>query len=481
VRANLILLVLEHKQSAMKLVFVIVFAFFSRSVFSQTPAQRLSTALTRLQEDPRLSHALISIYVVDSKSGIVVFDKNSQLGMAPASTQKVVTSASAYELLGKDFTYNTTLAHNGEISGTSLNGDILFTGTGDPTLGSWRWKNTAEEAILNRILETFKQKNVIRIKGNFLLNNSRWETQQTPRGWIWEDVGNYYGAGAGLLNWRENQYELILKPGKSVGDPVSIISTKPSLKGANLYSELKTGAAGSGDNAIIYLPENGTVGIVRGTIPSGKETFTIKGSFPFPAKQFQQAVWEKLEKNGVSPEGNILSNESNNSKIAIKNEIVKFVSPSLDSINYWFMRESLNLYGEAFVKTIAFEKKGFGATDSGIAIIRDFWSQRGIEKSALKIIDGSGLSPANRLTTHSLVTVLQYAKKQKWYSSFYHSLPEMNGIKMKSGYITGVRSYAGYIQSKAGTEYSFAFIINNFDGSAAAVREKMWEVLNILK
>jgi len=157
------------------------------------------------------------------------------------------------------------------------------------------------------------------------------------------------------------------------------------------------------------------------------------------------------------------------------------LSPSLDSINYWFLKKSVNLFGEAFVKTIAYEKMKNGSTDTGIAIIKDFWSKRGIEKSALNIIDGSGLSPANRITTNALVTVMQYAKQQPWFSSFYYDLPEMNGIKMKDGYINGVRSYTGYIKAKNGNEYTFSFIVNNFDGNPGTVREKMWKLLDILK
>ncbi|MEO7046731.1 MAG: D-alanyl-D-alanine carboxypeptidase, partial [Ferruginibacter sp.] len=108
-------------------------------------------------------------------------------------------------------------------------------------------------------------------------------------------------------------------------------------------------------------------------------------------------------------------------------------------------------------------------------------SKRGIDKSALKIIDGSGLSPANRVTTNALVTVLQYAKKQSWFSSFYFDLPEINNIKMKDGYINGVRSYSGFIKSNTGKEYTFSFIVNNFDGNPGTVREKMWKVLDLLK
>ena len=134
------------------------------------------------------------------------------------------------------------------------------------------------------------------------------------------------------------------------------------------------------------------------------------------------------------------------------------------------------------VKTIAYEKIKFGSTDSGVAVIKNFWKQKGIEPAALHIIDGSGLSPANRVTTHALVTVMQYARQQQqWFASFYNALPEINGIKMKDGYINGVRSYTGYIKNKTGNEYTFSFIVNNFDGSPGTVREKMWKVLDNLK
>ena len=94
---------------------------------------------------------------------------------------------------------------------------------------------------------------------------------------------------------------------------------------------------------------------------------------------------------------------------------------------------------------------------------------------------GRGSYPGNRVTPASLVTVLRYAKKQSWFSSFYNALPEINGIKMKSGSIEGVVSYTGYIKSKNGNDYTFSFIVNNYDGDANEVRKKMWALLDILK
>jgi serine-type D-Ala-D-Ala carboxypeptidase/endopeptidase (penicillin-binding protein 4) len=469
----------------MKLVGLMALCFVYSFTFSQSIEVKLSAAVEKLEADSQMKHAIFSLYVVDTKTGKVVFDKNSQVGLAPASCLKVVTSASAFEMLGKDYTYKTEMSFDGAIRGKSLDGNLYLKALGDPTLGSWRWETTKEEYIKQRILDVLKKENILILNGEMIIDDMGWDTQSTPGGWVWEDVGNYYGAGARALNWHENQYDLILKPGKKPGDSVVIIGTHPELQFSFLINELKTGKEGSGDNSVIYLPEDGLLGYVRGTVPAGKDRFIVSGAMPNASHSFIKSFLSFLEAANITIKDSSKINTSfflRKDKVpAQKRSLLKMYSPSLDSINYWFLQKSVNLFGEAFVKTIAYEKTGFGSTDTGVNIIKDFWSKNGIEKSALNIIDGSGLSPANRVTTNALVTIMQYAKKQNWFASFYNALPEQNGIKMKSGYIGGVRSYTGYIKSKSGTEYSFSFIINNYDGNPGAVREKMWRLLDVLK
>lgn len=469
----------------MKTVYLFISLLVSTISFGQNISIRLDAAIKKLQADEQFKHAIISMYVIDSKTGKPVFSHNSQLGLAPASCQKVVTSVAALELLGKDYRYKTEFGYDGIIEDTVLKGNILIKASGDPTLGSWRWNSTSEETIQQKITAVLKAKSVKVIGGDLVVDESKWETQATPRGWTWDDMGNYYGAGARALNWRENQYDMILKPGKKEGDSVAVVETVPELMVMQTVNELTTGKAGSGDNSIIYLPENGIVAYLRGTVPAGRETFTISGSIPKPLQVAKYRLLNYLYNNGIVPlnwmnPGSSLFDKKQPAPV-FSNLMLTHYSPPLDSINYWFLQKSVNLFGEAFVKTIAYQKTGFGATDTGINIIKNFWQERGIEKSALNIIDGSGLSPANRVTADALVTVMQYAKKQAWYLSFYNALPEQNGIKMKSGYIGGVRSYTGYVRSKKGAEYTFSFIINSFDGSAGTVREKMWKLLDVLK
>ncbi|MBC7937411.1 MAG: D-alanyl-D-alanine carboxypeptidase/D-alanyl-D-alanine-endopeptidase [Rhizobacter sp.] len=452
---------------------------------AQMIEDKLKAAVAAMEKDDQFAHASIGFYVVNSNTGAVLFDKNSQLGLVPASTLKVVTSASAYEMLGKDFMYKSAIGYNGMIENGILNGSLIFTGSGDPTLGSWRWQQTNENAFKEKFLASLKINKIDSVTGDVLVNETIFESQATPNGWTWEDIGNYYGAAAWGANWYENQYDAFFRPGKNVGDPVEFLSTEPKIAGVTFINELKTGKAGSGDNSIIYLPENGVVATIRGTLPAGAARFKVSGSIPNAPHQMTMVIMNVLKKAGINISGRSLTGigeKLNGKKIpSAGTHLADFYSPTFDSINYWFLRESVNLFGEALVKTIALTKKGIGTTSDGLDLIKEYWKSKGIDNGEMKIKDGSGLSPANRITPHALVTVMQYAGKQEWFSSFYHSLPLQNNIKMKSGYIGGVRSYTGYIKSKNGEEYTFAFIINNFDGSPGAVREKMWKLLDILK
>src|SRR5687767_2441798 len=75
----------------------------------QTINERLNKAWQKFMADSQMRAGIASLYVVDARSGKVVFDVNSGIGLAPASTQKVITSVTAFELLGKDFRYQTQL------------------------------------------------------------------------------------------------------------------------------------------------------------------------------------------------------------------------------------------------------------------------------------------------------------------------------------------------------------------------------------
>ncbi len=99
----------------------------------------------------------------------------------------------------------------------------------------------------------------------------------------------------------------------------------------------------------------------------------------------------------------------------------------------------------------------------------------------MNIYDGSGLSPANRITTMSMAQILRSVKTEPWFSSYYESLPVYNNMRMKSGSISDVIAYAGYQTSSSGVPLVFSIMMNNYSGSSSAARQKLFSVLDVLK
>jgi len=455
------------------------------NIYAQSITEKLKTAVVLLEKDPHMRHAIMSLYVADAKTGHAIFEKNIQVGLAPASTQKIITSATALDLLSKEFRFKTYFRHDLEIKNEELTGNIYVTGEGDPTLGSWRWSNTTELVIMNKIIGILKKNKIKRIMGDIWIDDLTYTAQPVPDGWIWQDIGNYYGAGSWSINWRENQYDLVLQSDGQIGNATSMIRTVPELYDFSLTNSIKAAKKGSGDNGYIYASPFAKSGFTTGTIPVDQKAFIISGSISNPPFQFSKTLERNLAASNIFLAGKLklYSAYSKNGQPVegAKHEMDSITSPDLDSMNYWFLQKSINLYGEAFVKALAYKYKAQGTTELGIEVIRNFWTQRGIEKSALHIMDGSGLSPQNRVTTHALVSVLLYAKTRSWFPSFYHALPTFNGMKIKSGSIGGARSFAGYHTSATRKEYVFAIIVNNYDGSPGEMVKKMYKVLDVLK
>ena len=450
------------------------------SAEAQTIKTKLDAAVKQLEKDPQLKHGLIGFSVIDAATGKPVYEKNGEIGLAPASTQKVFTSIAAFEILGKNYRYKTSFGFDGKTASDSVSkGPLYIVPAGDPSFGSWRFQNTKPDFIIDSILSAFKTKGIKTWWGGVVSIANKFESQAIPDGWIWEDIANYYGAGHYDLNWNENQYDLILKPGIKSGDDVIQKAVRPKID-VVFINELRTAAKGSGDNAYIYFEPGHDVLFMRGTLPCCVDSFVISGSFE-GASLFVNAVYKYLQA------GRLISNQPQLYFKKRPDEITDFTlffehySPPFDSINYYFLKRSVNLYGEALIRTIAREKAQIGATEKGIELVKDLFEKIGIEKSAIDIIDGSGLSPQNRVTANSITKALQYAKGRPWFSSFYYALPEINGMKMKSGSIGGVRSYAGYQKAANGKEYIFSIIVNNYNGSSSELNKKLFRILDHLK
>lgn len=400
------------------------------------------------------------MYAVDRATGQVVIDENSALGMTPASCLKVLTTGAALHVLGKDHRFTTTLEHDGDIKNGFLHGNLYLRGGGDPCLGANDW-----EGQLRQWVNAVKVAGIQEIQGRVIGDASAWETAAAQPGWVWEDLGNYYGAGASALSFHENAYTMVLKPSDQVGGAVAIVATYPPQLDLEIRNELVTGPVGSGDQACIYGSEYAGLQVVRGSIPAGVDHFTIKGAIPDPSRYVEMMFAKALDQANV---------KLRNQPIAKKNRVVIHTtqSPTVAGIVRETNQRSMNLYAEHLLKAM-----GKGSTREGIKAVKEYWQSAGLDLSGANITDGSGLSRSNVLTAQHFVGILRHMEKSPHFDIFLSSLPSVQGTKAKVGTMSLVKGYVGYSDRLA-----FAFFINQCPDvtKKAAIIDRCFQKLRTL-
>lgn len=447
--------------------------------FQVLSAQNISQTLESRTKDllaaSNMISANVSFYVAD-ENGNKVYEFNGDKGLSTASTQKIFTAVAALEKLGSQYRYKTRAGYTGKVVNGELQGDLWITSNGDPTLGSWRYEGYKPDDFKSKFLQAVADLGIRSITGNIIVDDSYFDAQSTPGGWPWNDIGNYYGAGVWGINWNENQFDI------NIEGATKIKSYHFEPIGLQLVNEVQPG--GSGDNSIVYTAPFSPYMTINGTLPAHKN-MTISGATPNPPLLVGNLVKNWLAEKNIGVNGEVhttyleLFNGRAIQKFPEANSFFVYDSPTLEKIIFWFLRKSVNLYGETFVKTFSKEEGNVASFEHGIALLKKFWQNKGIPAAMINFKDGSGLSPQNYVAAKAEVQALLYAQKQKYFDIFYEALPTINGTKMKSGTISASKAYAGFQKSKSGKTYVFSLIINNYSGGN--INAQMFRVLDALK
>ena len=169
-------------------------------------------------------------------------------------------------------------------------------------------------------------------------------------------------------------------------------------------------------------------------------------------------------------------------------------SPPLSELIVPLNRESLNLYAEHLLRELGGMRKGSSTLESGLEVVNEFWTEKGIFLNGFYPSDGSGLSRSNGISPRTLAEILRYMALGSNSDLFLNSLPLAgktgtlqsafkgtmleNNLRAKTGSMTRVRSMAGIFTNKTGKKVIFAIITNNFEGTQASARHSIEGFLN---
>lgn len=446
---------------------------------AQTPAP-----VKWLLQAPYMRGASFSLVVKDVQEGRTVYSYDTDRLQSPASVLKTVATATALEILGEDYRYPTTLEYDGILENGTLEGNLYIKGSGDPSLGSSHFA-PGQNKFLSTWIAALQKAGIKHITGSVISDESIFDTEGVSIKWLREDMGNYYAPGSYGISIFDNMYKLSLQTGAAGTRPV-LKGTEPDIPFIRFKNYLKATPVSSDSAYIIGAPLD-DVRYLYGVLPANREAYVLKGDIPDPALYLARYLTDQLQQKGIRVDGSPscyrIEVEENRWKKGERKEIVTTYSPTLREIASICNHVSHNLYADALVKTVGLQYKPrrnemISSFGRGVQVVKEYWEKKGLDVFPLRMNDGSGLAPADKVSAGFMGELLVYMATESAVSdAFIASLPQagiegsvrnfLKGSKLqgkarlKSGGITGVRSYAGYI-TKDGKTYAVAVFSNNY-------------------
>jgi D-alanyl-D-alanine carboxypeptidase/D-alanyl-D-alanine-endopeptidase (penicillin-binding protein 4) len=337
-----------------------------------------------------------SVVLLDEEGNPLISHRADEL-FIPASIIKILTSAIAYDILGEDYRFKTELFVN-------EHGDVAVKGWGDPYLIS-------EEIEL--IAKALMDKGVTNIRKIYLDHSNFIDPINVPGISL---TANPYNALNGALVVNFNTLNLTRNAQGEISSAEEVTPLTP-------LALVKASSIRRGSTQRFNLSSN-----------------------PQECRRYAGELFIAIfEKNGIA----VQERSINNMKIDRDkwNLIYTHLNTNdMATINTGLQKYSNNFIANQLFLTIGAEKKGYPATlEKGKEVFEEHISSHlKIPAGQLVMEEGSGLSRNNKVSANIMVQILRERQE------LAELLPEKRGALAKSGTLTGVSNYAGYIQTEKG-------------------------------
>ncbi len=461
-----------------KYVFILFFAILG-SLFVSLHAQETSP-LDKFLSLPALKDANVGVLMKNLQTGEEMASFRPNAVIPPASTMKLITAATALEMLGPDFRFSTYLETNGVIEDGVLKGDLYIRGTGDPSLGS-QW--VGDQNFLYKWIRGLRKQGIKRIEGNVIADMSFFDGDAVNPNWIWEDIGNYYAPGIFALSYLDNTMNVQLKSGK-VGAVAEVIKTIPEVPGVEFENHIRCTEI-TYDGAFVHGVPYMNKRYLVGSVPSNRGIFGVRGDIPNPGLLLAQHFIMRMKEQGMEVSGE--ATYITESLFAKRNVLYEHLSYPLVELLKEVNQESNNHYAESIFRYLG-HRLGLPCTiNNSILLVRNYWKPRGIDITRCFVMDGCGLAPQDAISAEIFVELLTYMYQGENKDLFLQTLPVSGAsgtlkyfcskepvsgkVTAKSGTTSRIKSYAGYLTLANGETAVFAVLVNNASVKSRTVQK----------
>lgn len=445
---------------------------------------QISEPILSLIENNRANNALWVVQVRDSE-GAVLESYNADKIVRPASNLKLISAGAYLDILGPDFHFTTRLYGEGEQAEETWFGDLIVQGSGDPSISGTFYRDNPL-FLFEKWAKLLIDRGIKKIDGNLIGHSGLFDDVPYPEGWEWSDLSFYYAPEISALSFNGNVVDLEVVADGPVGSTPEIQWFPFNTPYVEFVNEQQITARGSEyDESYRRVLGTNTI-ILRSTLPQGYyETEPL--SVLEPAYYFIDTFKRYLAERGIEVTGQIFIDrnyqfESENGMQLLD----EHQSEPLHELIQWMNRESDNFYTEMFLKKVASEVYDVqGSTELGLEMLKSYMHNMSFDTTQVNLKGASGMAPATLLSANDLNQYLLKVQQKDYFPYLFESLSVggMNGtlsyrfrnsplrgnFNGKTGFVTGVRSLSGYLDTQSGRQLIVSIFTNNYTAKTSHV------------
>ncbi len=455
------------------------------------------------------------VLAVSGARGDTLFAQNHGASLAPASNQKLLTSAGALYHLGPDFRFTTFLLADGTVSNGRLHGDLILYGTGDPALSDRLLES--EVAPFREFARELRRQGVRTVTGD-ILGDGTFFTGPTRRdSWNPRDLNDWFAAPVSGLSFNENVVTLRVQA--SAPGTAPRVRTQPEGALLPLANQGRTVAGGVRTPLMVVRDDPDAPIEIRGEMAPGQADAWRRITVSDPPAFAASILKRVLREEGIRVEGS-----SGSVRDASESRVTgtRLVAPAFQGVGdegaagswddgssvggtrtageTWTVavhhsppvrdlldvvnKRSHNLYAEALLLAMGRTAWGDGSFDGGSGVLTRYLTRVvQLDSDGLNVVDGSGLSRLNRARPSDLVTLLAHMDRDEHADAFWASLPEAGNqrelrrmyrsaaagnLRAKTGTIHRVSALSGVVRTLDGEPIYFSIVANDVPSPWAA-------------
>ena len=433
----------------------------------------LEAVINAILMDSEMRRTTVGIHVEDVSSGRVLYSREADRPMNPASNIKLLTAAAVLDLLGPEHTVSTTLYTDRRRDTTIQN--LYLRGEGEAFL---LFKDVLSWA------GELRMQGITAIEGDLVVDDAIFEGAYMPPGFDLRPSDAAWRPDIGAVSVNFNAVTATISPGDTIG-AAPTVRLDPPQNHVRVVNRARTVRGSLSRLSVTAEPQGNRTRItVTGTLGVNARSVSQRRRIDNPPAFAGAVMAEAMNMMGIEFDGEVRAGKTpkDSERLYVHNS--QPLMNAISAMNKW----SNNFIAEQLLRLLGVVNEEPSTWDLARSRAMESLRKNGMSQGAFTLYNGSGLYDGNLVSPRQFVSLLRRMRHHEYGPEFISSLAiagvdgtlrhrldrglTNRNLRGKTGTLRDVSALSGYVETKSGRMVAFSIIFNDPPRAAWNYREQ---------